>query len=87
VRTLLNQNQPGAHGGFAADFATADGQRVLVTALTWRQVADLAHATRLAGMRSLVIDVMSPEQLRRLERAAHRIMSRNGLWHDHEGNP
>jgi hypothetical protein len=49
VRTLLNQNQPGAHGGFAADFATADGQRVLVTALTWQQVADPAHATRLAG--------------------------------------
>lgn len=48
VRTLLNQNQPGAHGGFAADFATADGQRVLVTASTWQQVADLGHATRPA---------------------------------------
>ncbi len=47
--TLLNQNQPGRHGGFARDFATADGQRVLVTALTWQQFADLAHATRLAG--------------------------------------
>jgi hypothetical protein len=49
VRMLLSQNQPGAHGGFAADFATADGQRVRVTALSWQQVADPAHATRLAG--------------------------------------
>jgi hypothetical protein len=49
VCTLLNQNQPGPHGGFAPDLATADGQRVLVTALTWQQFAYLAHATRLAG--------------------------------------
>jgi hypothetical protein len=45
-----------------------------------------AVPAHLAHVRSLVIDVMSPEQLRRLGRAAHRIMSRNGLWHDHEGN-
>jgi 2-methylfumaryl-CoA isomerase len=33
--------------GFARDFATADGERVMV-AITWQQFADLAKATRLA---------------------------------------
>jgi hypothetical protein len=36
-------------GGFARDFSTADGERVVVAALTARQFADLAAATRLAG--------------------------------------
>jgi CoA-transferase family III len=36
-------------GGFTRDFATADGERVTVAALTQRQFADLAHTTRLAG--------------------------------------
>jgi hypothetical protein len=35
-------------GGFAHDFATADGQRVMVAALTQQQFADLAMTTRLA---------------------------------------
>jgi hypothetical protein len=35
-------------GGFARDFATADGERVRVEASTRRQFADLAKATRLA---------------------------------------
>jgi len=35
-------------GGFARDFATADGERVRVQAFTRRQFADLAEATRLA---------------------------------------
>jgi crotonobetainyl-CoA:carnitine CoA-transferase CaiB-like acyl-CoA transferase len=35
-------------GGFARDFATADGQRVMVAALTHQQFADLAMTTRLA---------------------------------------
>ena len=39
----------GGQGGFARDFATADGQRVMVAALTRRQFADLAKTTRLAG--------------------------------------
>ncbi len=41
---------PGGHpdGGFARDFATADGTRVRVAALTPRQFADLTRATRLA---------------------------------------
>jgi 2-methylfumaryl-CoA isomerase len=34
--------------GFARDFATADGERVMVAAITWQQFADLAKATRLA---------------------------------------
>jgi len=39
----------GWQGGFARDFATADGQRVMVAALTRQQFADLAKATRIAG--------------------------------------
>ena len=35
--------------GFARDFATADGQRVMVAAITRQQFADLARATRLAS--------------------------------------
>jgi crotonobetainyl-CoA:carnitine CoA-transferase CaiB-like acyl-CoA transferase len=34
--------------GFARDFGTADGERVMVTAITRQQFADLARATRLA---------------------------------------
>ena len=36
------------YGGFARDFATADGERVRVEAFTWEQFADLAKTTRLA---------------------------------------
>jgi 2-methylfumaryl-CoA isomerase len=39
----------GWHGGFARDFATADGERVMVAALTRQQFADLAKTTRLAS--------------------------------------
>jgi 2-methylfumaryl-CoA isomerase len=38
----------GWQSGFARDFATADGQRVMVAALTRQQFADLAKAARLA---------------------------------------
>jgi 2-methylfumaryl-CoA isomerase len=34
-------------GGFAYDFATADGERVMVAALTRQQFADLARTARL----------------------------------------
>jgi 2-methylfumaryl-CoA isomerase len=34
--------------GFARDFATADGERVMVAALTQQQFADLVRTTRLA---------------------------------------
>ncbi|HET9969579.1 MAG TPA: CoA transferase [Streptosporangiaceae bacterium] len=37
------------HGGFARDFATANGQRVMVAALTHQQFADLATTTRLVS--------------------------------------
>jgi 2-methylfumaryl-CoA isomerase len=37
------------YGGFARDFATADGERVMVAAITARHFADLATATGLAG--------------------------------------
>jgi 2-methylfumaryl-CoA isomerase len=34
-------------GGFARDFGTADGERVMVAVITRQQFADLARATRL----------------------------------------
>jgi len=37
------------NGGFTRDFATADGERVMVAALTRQQFADLATTTRLGG--------------------------------------
>jgi 2-methylfumaryl-CoA isomerase len=37
------------YGGFARDFGTADGERVMVVALTRRHFADLAAATGLTG--------------------------------------
>jgi 2-methylfumaryl-CoA isomerase len=37
------------YGGLARDFGTADGERVMVVALTGRQFADLGTATGLAG--------------------------------------
>jgi len=37
----------GGQGGFSRDFVTADGQRVMVAALTTQQFAELATATRL----------------------------------------
>ena len=48
----------GWRGGFARDFATADGQRVMVAALTGRQFADLAKATRLAAAFSFLERVL-----------------------------
>jgi WhiB family transcriptional regulator, redox-sensing transcriptional regulator len=45
--TTVEQRRAIRHGGFARDFATADGERVRVAALTPRQFADLSRATRL----------------------------------------
>jgi hypothetical protein len=39
----------GRQDGFARDFATADGQRVMVAVFTQQQFADLARTTRLGG--------------------------------------
>jgi 2-methylfumaryl-CoA isomerase len=50
---LAEARPAGAHdagiGGFARDFATADGGRVMVAAFTPQQFADLARATGRAG--------------------------------------
>jgi DNA-binding MarR family transcriptional regulator len=56
---------------------TADG-RFTVAILTEKVFRTLAEAApgHVADVRSLVIDVVSPEQLRRLGQAADRIMSR-----------
>jgi WhiB family redox-sensing transcriptional regulator len=45
-RDLVTSNV--TYGGFARDFATADGERVRVEAFTREQFADLAKTTRLA---------------------------------------
>jgi crotonobetainyl-CoA:carnitine CoA-transferase CaiB-like acyl-CoA transferase len=53
--TVLPETQPARlpdaprQGGFARDFATANGQRVMVSALNHQQFADLAGTTGLAG--------------------------------------
>jgi 2-methylfumaryl-CoA isomerase len=57
--SLLAESQPAGahdvrigndlHGGFARDFATADGGRVMVAAFTSQQFADLAKTTGRAG--------------------------------------
>jgi hypothetical protein len=51
LAVLLAEPEQLSHlnGGFARDFATADGQRVMVAALTRQQFADLARTARLAG--------------------------------------
>ena len=51
-RELLSAAVP--PGGFARDFGTADGERVMVAALTQQQFADLAMTTRLASFRSTI---------------------------------
>jgi 2-methylfumaryl-CoA isomerase len=51
--TFLSEAEPArtydirAQGGFARDFALADGERVMVAALTRQQFVDLARTTRL----------------------------------------
>jgi 2-methylfumaryl-CoA isomerase len=56
------------HGGFARDFATADGETVMVAALTQQQFADLARTARLARTfafleRVLHADFSAPDDL------------------------
>ena len=46
-RRAIRRPAVAVDGGFARDFATADGSRVQVAALTPRQFADLVRATRL----------------------------------------
>ena len=65
-RGLVRREPDPADGRFTNAILTADGLRTLTEAAP----AHVAH------VRSLVIDVLSPEQLRRLGRDADRIMSR-----------
>src|SRR5580704_8147716 len=65
-RGLVCREPDPADGRFTNAILTADGLRTLTEAAP----AHVAH------VRSLVIDVLSPEQLRRLGRDADRIMSR-----------
>jgi DNA-binding MarR family transcriptional regulator len=65
-RGLVCREPDRADGRFTNAILTDDGFRAL---------ADAAPG-HLAHVRSLVIDVLSPEQLRRLGLAADRIMSR-----------
>ena len=55
----------------------ADGRftRAILTGQGFQTLAEAAPG-HVAHVRSLVIDVLSPEQLRRLGQAADRIMSR-----------
>lgn len=57
------------HGGFARDFATVDGGRVMVVAFTPQQFADLARTTGRAGTfafleRVLYADFSATDDLR-----------------------
>jgi 2-methylfumaryl-CoA isomerase len=70
---FLAESQPagahGLHGGFARDFATADGGRVMVVAFTPQQFADLAKTTGRAGTfafleRVLYADFSATDDLR-----------------------
>ena len=45
-------------GGFSRDFTTADGERVMVAALTQQQFADLVRTTRLARIFSFLERVL-----------------------------
>jgi len=65
-RDLVRRNPDPADGRFTHAVLTDEGFRVLAEAAP-------AH---VAQVRSLVVDVLSPEQLRRLGLAADRIMSR-----------
>jgi DNA-binding MarR family transcriptional regulator len=65
-RGLVRREPDPADGRFTNAILTANGLRTLTEAAP----AHVAH------VRSLVIDVLSPEQLRRLGRDADRIMSR-----------
>jgi len=66
ARGFVRREPDPADGRFTNAILTADGLRTLTEAAP----AHVAH------VRSLVIDVLSPEQLRRLGRDADRIMSR-----------
>jgi WhiB family redox-sensing transcriptional regulator len=60
-------------GGFAGDFATADGERVRVEAFTRRQFAGLAKATGLAGTFAFVERVLDADFCACSDLYTHRV--------------
>jgi len=60
------------YGGFARDFATADGERVMLVALTGRHFADLAKATGLADIFSELERLLGADFSADGDRYAHR---------------
>jgi WhiB family transcriptional regulator, redox-sensing transcriptional regulator len=69
-----HQDRPASHPGrgFARDFATTDGQRVKVAALTRRQFADLATTTRLARTFAFLERVLDADFCARGDLYTHR---------------
>jgi 2-methylfumaryl-CoA isomerase len=59
-------------GGFARDFATADGERVMVATITGRHFADLAEATGLAGTFAELERLLGADFAADGDRYAHR---------------
>jgi 2-methylfumaryl-CoA isomerase len=59
-------------GGFARDFATADGERVMVATITARHFADLAKATGLAGTFAELERLLGADFAADGDRYAHR---------------
>jgi 2-methylfumaryl-CoA isomerase len=62
----------GWQGGFARDFATADGERVMVAALTRQQFADLARTARLARTFAFLERVLDADFSARGDLHTHR---------------
>jgi 2-methylfumaryl-CoA isomerase len=60
------------YGGFARDFATADGERVMVATITGRHFADLATATGLAGTFAELERLLGADFATDGDRYAHR---------------
>ena len=60
------------YGGFARDFATADGERVMVATVTGRHFADLAAATGLAGPFAEIERLLGADFAAEGDRYAHR---------------
>jgi 2-methylfumaryl-CoA isomerase len=59
-------------GGFARDFATADGERIMVATVTGRHFADLAAATGLAGTFAELERLLGADFAADGDRYAHR---------------
>jgi len=60
------------YGGFARDFATADGERVMVVALTGRHFRDLAEVTGLASTFAELEKLLGADFSADADRYAHR---------------